>query len=283
MVKINCKAVTWPSPQHNMIAPVMPYRVVATEPVLPIHRPALDNVMNLAWSSELGFISLDRSGEVIEMNLAARELIAMKDGLVLTERSIEASCPADSAALAEAVRAVIRRPKSSTDQMHSVAMLRISRMRTCSLLIAVVPSEKPAADGAVNDPAALIMISDPDRPLHESVRTVCQLYRLTPAETRLTEHLIDGFTLAEIAEIMNLKPSTIRVYLKQVFAKTGVKRQAMLIRLFLTMRLPFNFPATYLVASRASQITRGIAERLDSCLPKTNFRDQPIPRNLHPA
>jgi DNA-binding CsgD family transcriptional regulator len=96
------------------------------------------------------------------------------------------------------------------------------------------------------------------------VRMLCELYRLTPGETRLTEHLIDGFTLTEIAEIMNLKPSTVRVYLKQIFTKTGVKRQAMLIRLFLTSRMPFNFPEAYSIVSRPSRTSTTAPDRFSS-------------------
>lgn len=265
MKKADSRAKSWPltlgSPAVRSPAPIY---LVPTEPAAQFYLPKLDQVMWLARSAELGIIALDRSGLVIEMNLAARELIASKDGLNVTGRSLEASSPADSAALAEAIRAILDDPKRAASKASPVSVLRISRARTSSLLVAVIPSGRPDGDAAFCDLAALVMISDPDRPLHESVRMLCELYRLTPGETRLTEHLIDGFTLAEIAEIMNLKPSTVRVYLKQIFAKTGVKRQAMLIRLFLTSRLPFNFPEIYPIVTRVSRVSTILPKRLNS-------------------
>jgi DNA-binding CsgD family transcriptional regulator len=51
---------------------------------------------------------------------------------------------------------------------------------------------------------------------------------LTPSEVRVALHLIDGGTVASCAEAMEVAESTVRSHLKQVFAKTGVTRQAQL-------------------------------------------------------
>jgi DNA-binding CsgD family transcriptional regulator len=264
MKKAISRAEVWPSARHTTPSRPSPVYLVPTEPAPQFYLPKLDSVMRLAESAELGIIALDRLGSVIDMNLAARELIAAKDGLMLTGSEIEACSAPDTVALADAIRGVIDAQKAYSLSLPPVSMVRILRNRSSSLLVAVVPSGRPAANGASGDLAALLMISDPDRPLHESVRMLCELYRLTPGETRLTEHLIDGFTLAEIAEIMNLKPSTVRVYLKQIFAKTGVKRQAMLIRLFLTSRMPFNFPEAYSIVSRSSRASTMVPDRFNS-------------------
>jgi DNA-binding CsgD family transcriptional regulator len=264
MKKAQSEAKTWTLERATTVVRPRPVYLVSTKPAAEFHLPKLDHVMRLARSAELGIIALDHSGLVIEMNLAARELVATNDGLSLKGRSLEACSPPENAALADAVRAVIDDQGGLASRAAPVSMLRISRTRTSSLLVAVVPNGRPAADGNFGDLAALVLVSDPDRPLHESVRMLCKLYRLTPGETRLTEHLIDGFTLAEIAEIMSLKPSTVRVYLKQIFAKTGVKRQAMLIRLFLTSRMPFYFPEAYPIVSRAARVSTIVPERVNS-------------------
>ena len=56
---------------------------------------------------------------------------------------------------------------------------------------------------------------------------------LTPKESRIVLHLIDGGTVQSCAEALDVAESTIRSHLKSVFAKTGVRRQAHLGRLLI--------------------------------------------------
>jgi DNA-binding CsgD family transcriptional regulator len=55
-----------------------------------------------------------------------------------------------------------------------------------------------------------------------------QEHGLSPQETRIALHLIDGGTVASAAEALGLAESTVRTHLKAVFSKTGVRRQAAL-------------------------------------------------------
>ncbi|HEY4408017.1 MAG TPA: hypothetical protein VGN55_25475 [Xanthobacteraceae bacterium] len=56
-------------------------------------------------------------------------------------------------------------------------------------------------------------------------------YGLTPAETRVAASLLAGHTLAQTARSLRIAPSTAKTHLDKVFLKTGVARQADLIRL----------------------------------------------------
>ncbi len=56
------------------------------------------------------------------------------------------------------------------------------------------------------------------------------LYDLTPAETRVFELLADGMTQAAIAAQLGIAPSTVKTHLLKVFEKTGINRQAELVR-----------------------------------------------------
>jgi DNA-binding CsgD family transcriptional regulator len=66
-----------------------------------------------------------------------------------------------------------------------------------------------------------IQRSDIDRELR-----LQQEHGLSPQETRIALHLIDGGTVASAAEALGLAESTVRTHLKAVFSKTGVRRQA---------------------------------------------------------
>jgi DNA-binding CsgD family transcriptional regulator len=59
-------------------------------------------------------------------------------------------------------------------------------------------------------------------------------FRLTKAEARLALRLAEGSSLASAAEDFNVKLTTIRSQLQQVFAKTGTSRQPELVALLLS-------------------------------------------------
>lgn len=66
-----------------------------------------------------------------------------------------------------------------------------------------------------------------------SEESLVYLYELTPAEVRLTRHLLDGDTLKESATKQGVAITTARSHLKAVFQKTGTSRQSELIRCIL--------------------------------------------------
>jgi DNA-binding CsgD family transcriptional regulator len=56
-------------------------------------------------------------------------------------------------------------------------------------------------------------------------------FGLTAAETRLVESLLAGRSLAETAAALNVAMTTAKTHLDNIFQKTGVHRQADLVRL----------------------------------------------------
>lgn len=74
---------------------------------------------------------------------------------------------------------------------------------------------------------------------HNLVRDVLQsLFALTPAEVRVFELVADGATTQEAADGLGVARSTVRTHLLRVFAKTGVNRQADLIRMAAALATP---------------------------------------------
>jgi DNA-binding CsgD family transcriptional regulator/PAS domain-containing protein len=62
---------------------------------------------------------------------------------------------------------------------------------------------------------------------------IARLFGLTLSEANLASLLANGLTLAEAAAELGLAESSVRTYSKKIFSKTGVNRQAELVRLIL--------------------------------------------------
>jgi DNA-binding CsgD family transcriptional regulator/PAS domain-containing protein len=70
----------------------------------------------------------------------------------------------------------------------------------------------------------------------ESIPTAAlvSMYGLTPAESRLVDALIGGYTLEQYAQHRGISLGTVRGQLKLVLSKTGATRQSELVRMVLT-------------------------------------------------
>jgi len=96
--------------------------------------------------------------------------------------------------------------------------------------------EQPRRDGRWDPAGRVVLLIDVDPPRPPAPDRLAALFDLTAAEARLWADLAAGATLADIALRRQVSVNTLRVQLARVFAKTGVHRQADLLRLALETR-----------------------------------------------
>lgn len=168
----------------------------------------------------LGVVVVDEVGAVVFTNQRGGALLAARDGLSLDSGGVcRAERRADSEALAAARREAVA-------QQESVA-LSIERAEAATPLRLVV---MPFDDAG----RVLLFITDPDEPAPLSADLIGQMFGLTRSEARLTAALAGGLDLAEAAETCAITKTTARSYLKQIFLKVGVSRQAELVQAVLS-------------------------------------------------
>jgi DNA-binding CsgD family transcriptional regulator/PAS domain-containing protein len=76
----------------------------------------------------------------------------------------------------------------------------------------------------------------------EAAEVMSVIYELTPAETRVLASLLAGRTLAETSATLSIAASTANTHLDRIFSKTGVNRQADLMRLGGRLVSPISAP-----------------------------------------
>lgn len=64
------------------------------------------------------------------------------------------------------------------------------------------------------------------------------VFGLSPAQTTLAGHIIDGLSLPDIAARMDITPNTARTHLERIYDKTGVRTQPALVRVLLSTAAP---------------------------------------------
>jgi DNA-binding CsgD family transcriptional regulator len=136
-----------------------------------------------------------------------------------------ASRQAEATELHDLIAAVVDGGEAAA--MRAVALTRMTKDRPLSVVIA------PLVTSLSSVPVAVLLINDPERQSVPSAATVGKLFDLTEAEARLALALAEGQRIEEAAISLGITLSSARTYLKRVFGKAGVTRQAELVRLIL--------------------------------------------------
>ncbi|MFJ9452953.1 MULTISPECIES: helix-turn-helix transcriptional regulator [unclassified Herbaspirillum] len=176
-----------------------------------------------------GTLWINAAGRIVSLNPQATTILAAADGLSVRNDKLVVSEPADAERLQHALRmATTTEPRQG--QWFAIAR----RKQSTPLLVSVIPATIPAAlDPLCGGPFALLILQDMTRQRVSRSAQLQVIYRLTPAETRLAEALLENDTIESYALKNDISRNTVRTHLASLFAKTGAKRQAELIRTLL--------------------------------------------------
>ena len=166
---------------------------------------------------------VDGCGKVRHLNAAALGLLAQCREVSHCQGKLGFKDAKLNAAFQAAVkRAVCEEHRSSALPVH------LAGSGPAEVLVAPLhPGE------ALNAPMAFVLITAPARDVDAIARRLQQLYRLTPAEGRIAAMLAMGESVEQIALAKGVSDATLRTQLRSIFAKTGTRRQADIVRLAL--------------------------------------------------
>ncbi|WP_050462214.1 helix-turn-helix transcriptional regulator [Herbaspirillum autotrophicum] len=177
-----------------------------------------------------GTVWVNAEGRIVAINQQASAILALADGLLVRQDKLRAVHPDDMEKLSRAVQ-MATAPQGRQGQWFGIRR----RKQSVPLLVSVIPATMPQAlDPLSGGPFALLILQDPRRQTLPQATQLQLIFRLTPAETRLVEALLDNETIESYALKMNVSRNTVRTHLASLFAKTGTRRQAELLRALLT-------------------------------------------------
>ena len=198
----------------------------------------------------VAFLLVRPSGKVEFSNCFAQAMLESGDGLSLTpEGHISTRFPGDTAELKRLIRETAMRGNGHDDgngNGHGNGEIKdhgehfmISRGPGRLPLVCVV---HPASGLYVmcmgqREAGAALLIKDPNADSSDDLADFSAVYRLTKAESRLTQLLVDGHALFEAAGKLDITRNTARTHMRNIYSKIGTNRQAELIRLHGRLRM----------------------------------------------
>jgi DNA-binding CsgD family transcriptional regulator len=185
-------------------------------------------------SAASGFIFVDSESRVLLADDVAETILQADNGLTVSNGRLRTATSDGTARLRAMVQAAAS--TASGNGPHSGNAIGLPRRRLVGppLAVLVCPWHgNPVAFG-IPGPAVLIFVEDPCLSPKSGAAGAAMLYNLTPAETRVLEAILNGQRLSDHAAAAEVSIATARTHLSAIFAKTGQRRQADLVRLILS-------------------------------------------------
>jgi DNA-binding CsgD family transcriptional regulator len=174
---------------------------------------------------------VDGRGRVLQMNRLAEAHLAAGNGLLLCHGYLQSADPKDTDRLNKLLASVTVKPQAGSSPGGAI---RVARQNASALHVSAIPIPGENTFGD-RDRYAVVFLYDQSEPQGSRSTTMRQLYKISPAEARIADLLCSGFDIKEISNLLQVTLETARFHVKQILKKTGVRRQAELVGLMLSL------------------------------------------------
>jgi DNA-binding CsgD family transcriptional regulator len=182
-----------------------------------------------------GIVITGLKGLVLDLNSAAEAILRAEDGLIHRHGSISAIATRTDHELRRALQCALADDGTDVPSGHSFTCPRPSGKRP--YVLHVVPLSRTSFNETPRDPAALVLICDPERDNESATALFRRLYGLTATEAEVALYISRGISLKQTSDELSVSYQTVRTHLQHVFDKTGTHRQGELVRLLLAHRM----------------------------------------------
>ena len=197
----------------------------------------LETVLN---ALTIGVVLTDDKATILYANDAAAAMLHAGEPIRSSGRLLATLSCAATAALRRAITQTAQQDAGTSACGNSIAAPHIDGQA----LIHVVPLRREPG-GLLGRPRCVaVFVAGSFDAGQAPADVLASVYRLTPAETRILLRIAQGDTTAEIAHSTGIAMNTVRTHLLRLFAKTGARRQAELVKLVRQFALPLRSVAT---------------------------------------
>jgi DNA-binding CsgD family transcriptional regulator len=186
------------------------------------------------WDCD-GVVLVDKESRILHLDPDANRIIDARDGLRVEQGRLIADDRSVNAALS---RIVDRHGRENFEPRAPRPLLIARGKGRAPLQIEAMPYRAKQPEmvfGVMNTemPAAIVIITDPERSHSLPKECLRTRFGLTPAEADLALEIAKGDGRIAAAARLGISVGTVRTHIARIFEKTGVRRQAELVRIVL--------------------------------------------------
>lgn len=197
------------------------------------HLADLDRTTKASWNVlerlNVGVIVVKDKGKIVFANNIAEQIINQKDGIHVQNGGLTAQSSTDAMVLrklvAEAIETSAGKGIAAGGEIH----IRRPSLRR-PYFVSVSPFICKTAEFPCDESYGIVFIQDSEKKNETSQQMLRHLFNFTYAEAKVAAKLLEGKSISEVAEEIQISQSTVRTQLKSLFLKTSTNRQSDLIR-----------------------------------------------------
>lgn len=209
--------------ERELISLVAPHirRAVTIAGLLENRAVSIGNLAAVVDQLSAAVMILDRGAAILRANKAARALLEQGDVLEMREGRLAALDPSVAASFTAALANTTKEPK----------LVPLTLEGGARRIAAVLP-----VDTAAGIYSLFLHSPEPDIPAIG--RHLINAFGLTPREVAVLMPLLEGQSIAEVADVLGVSVATARTHLQHLFTKTKTDRQADLVRVVMQAMPP---------------------------------------------
>jgi len=205
-------------------------RAVLIGKVVDLHKVEAASFADTLDGLSAGMFLVDADARLVHANVSGRAMLA--DGAVMAElggrlaandrQADQALCEVlaaagggDDAVGTRGITIPIAAPDGKHFIVHVLALTSGARRRT----------------GISYSAVAAVFVREAALDLPHPIETLTNLYKFTPAETRVLMTIVEISGVPEVASVLGISQTTVKTHLQHIFEKTGLNRQADLVKL----------------------------------------------------
>jgi DNA-binding CsgD family transcriptional regulator len=213
-------------------------RAVTVSDALDMQTVRADSAMTTLDQLTLGVVLVDQDSRIIHANTAARSFLTEGAPICEMNGRLETVSTLATNALANAVRAT-QSPENIMNARGIGIPATASQGRLA--ILHVLPLAGTAGNRRQIQKATAAVFVVPKSYNRLSITDMLtSLFDLTVSQARVAEAAASGKGREEIAQALDLAENTVKSHMAQVYAKTGVTRQAELARLLADLAVPLK-------------------------------------------
>ena len=185
---------------------------------------------------QAGMFLVDAAGRLVHTNASGRAILSEGNLLHANGKLVALDARSD-----DALREILLAAGNGDGALGSKGVTaRLTARDGEQFVTHVLPLTSGARRQAGQSYAAVaaVFVQKAGHDASPALDMLVQQFNLTPAEVRVLEAIMDHGGVAEVASALKLSPATVRTHLRHVFDKTGVRRQADLVKLMTSFPAP---------------------------------------------
>ena len=186
----------------------------------------------------VGVIIVAEDARILHANAAARHMLEARSPVV----SLGGCLGALDAELTKELRRAITVVR--TDAAHiggsGIGVPLTDKDMTAAAAHVLPLARRDARERRGSVSAAVVFVARANLMPPADIGTVARIYGLTPAETRVLQHLLAGASLTEAATALGVSETTAKTHRNHIFLKTGVSRRTDLFALIARLVPPIR-------------------------------------------